>query len=206
MPFFRRTTTLFDTQLDQLASKVLAAAEALVHMIEHPEKAAEQAHIVGELEHSADRIVRETVALQQAGLGSIERSDLMNLLERVDDIVDVADAAAERLWLHQVGEATPEAKALAHVFLESAQAVKVLISTLRTLREPHEVLDYCMAINTLEQKADNLYREAMLALFSGKYDAVHIARWKDVYERLERGVNNCENVAKLVEGLVQAIA
>jgi uncharacterized protein Yka (UPF0111/DUF47 family) len=206
MPFFKRTTTLFDTQLDQLASKVTAAAEALVQMIEHPAEAAERAHVISELEHSADRIVRETAALQQAGLGNVERSDLMNLLERVDDIVDVADAAAERLWLHQVGEATTEAKALAYTFLDAARGVKALISTLRTLREPHEVLDYCVAIAGIEQKADQLYREAMLALFSGKYDAMHIARWKDVYERFERGVNKCEDVAKLVEGLVQAIA
>ena len=206
MPFFRRTTQLFDTQLEQLAGKVVAAAEALVDMVEHPEKAAEKAHAVGELEHGADRIVRDTTALQSVGIGSIERNDLMNLLERVDDIVDVADAAAERLWLHQVGEATAEARALAAVFLESAKAVQQLISTLRHLREPHEVLDPCVVINNLEKKGDALYREAMLALFSGKYDAMHIARWKDVYERLERGVNKCDDVAKLVEGLVQAIA
>jgi uncharacterized protein Yka (UPF0111/DUF47 family) len=105
-----------------------------------------------------------------------------------------------------VGPATPEAKALGGVFLECARTVKQLVSTLRTLREPHEVLDACVAINTLEQKADVLYREAMLSLFSGKYDALHIVRWNEVYERLERGVNKCENVAKLVEGLVQAIA
>jgi uncharacterized protein Yka (UPF0111/DUF47 family) len=92
------------------------------------------------------------------------------------------------------------------VLLQSAKAVQTLIATLRKLREPHEVLDICVEINRLENKGDELYRQSMLSLFSGKYDALHIARWKDVYERLERGVNKCEDVAKLVEGLVQAIA
>ena len=206
MPFFKRTTTLFDNQLDLLAGKVVSAAEAVVEAMAHPELAAQFARTVSDLEHSADRIVRETFALQTSSLGSVERSDLMNLLERVDDIIDVADATVERLWLHQVGEPTPEAKALAEVFLQSARAVQSLISTLRKLREPHEVLDLCLEINRLESKGDELYRQAMLSLFSGKYDAMHIVKWKDVYERLERSVNKCEEVAKMIEGLVQAIA
>jgi uncharacterized protein Yka (UPF0111/DUF47 family) len=204
--FFKRTTTLFDTQLDLLAGKIVAAAEAVFDMLEHPEKAAEHARTVSDLEHGADRIVRDTVALQTSSLGSVERADLLTLLEKVDDIVDVADASAQRLWLHQVGTATPEARALGETFVESARVVQKLITMLRKLREPHEVLDLCVEINRLENKGDELYRGAMLALFSGQYDAMHIARWKDVYERLERGINKCEDVAKLVEGLVQAIA
>jgi uncharacterized protein Yka (UPF0111/DUF47 family) len=206
MPFFKRTTTLFDTQLDLLAAKAVAATEAVLTMLDHPDEAAQYARAVSDLEHGADRIVRDTFALQTSSIGAVERADLMTLLEKVDDIVDVSDAAAERLWLHQVGKATPEAKALAEVLLQSAKAVQTLIATLRKLREPHEVLDICVEINRLENKGDELYRQSMLSLFSGKYDALHIARWKDVYERLERGVNKCEDVAKLVEGLVQAIA
>lgn len=206
MPFFKRTTTLFDTQLDLLASKAVAAAEAVIEMLAQPDKGQQYARTVSDLEHGADRIVRDTFALQSSSLGSVERTDLMNLLERVDDIVDVADSVAERLWLHQVGEATPESSALAAVFLDASKAVQTLVAHLRKLREPHEVLDTCVEINRLENKGDELYRQAMLSLFSGKQDALHIARWKDVYERLERGINKCDDVAKLVEGLVQAIA
>lgn len=204
--FFKRTTTLFDTQLEQLAQKAVAAAEAVHRMIEQPADAEAQAHQVGELEHGADRIVRETVALQAKTLGAVERGDLLQLLERVDDIVDVADAAAQRLWLHQVGPATPEASALGALFVEAARTTQRLIATLRTMREPHDVLELCVELARLEREGDTLYRNAMLALFSGRHDALHVARWKDVYERLERGVNKCEDVARLVEGLVQAIA
>lgn len=204
--FFKRTTTLFDTQLDALAQKAVMAAEAVVEMIHHPQSAPEHAKAVGELEHSADRIVRDTVSLQTSNLGAVERADLLNLLEGVDDIVDAADAIAQRVWLHQVPGPTEEAKALAQVFLQSAKGVQRVIRALRTMGGAHEVLDLCVELNRLERQGDELYRQSMLALFSGKYDAMHIARWKDVYERLERGVNKCEDVAKIVEGLVQAIA
>jgi len=63
-----------------------------------------------------------------------------------------------------------------------------------------------MEIDALEKKGDLTYRHAMVSLFSGKHDAMHVLRWKDVYERLERGVNKCEDVAKLVQAMVQAMA
>ncbi len=204
--FFKATTTLFDTQLDLLAQKVVAAAEGVRELIEHPEAAAEHAKAVGDLEHGADRIVRDTVALQTSSLGSVERADLLTLLEKVDDIVDGADSAAQRAWLHQVGQATEEARAMGQVFVDAAKGIQRLISMLRRMRESHEVLDICLEIDRLERRGDELYRGAMLALFSGRYDALHIARWKDVYERLESAINKCEDVAKLVESLVQAIA
>jgi len=204
--FFKRTTTLFDTQLDLLCQKVVAAAEGVMETLDHPDRSEELARTIGELEHGADRILRDTVALQTSSLGSVERADLMALLEKVDDVVDVADSAAQRLWLHQVGPATPEARALGEVFVNAARTVQKLVATLRRMREPHEVLDLCHELNELETRGDDLYRKAMLELFSGRHDAMHVARWKDVYERLERGVNKCEDVAKVVEGLVQAIA
>ena len=101
--FFKRTTTLFDTQLEQLSQKAVAAAETVDAMVRDPSTAAAQARLVGDLEHGADRIVRETVALQAKTLGSVERSDLLQLLERVDDVVDASDAVAQRLWLHAFG-------------------------------------------------------------------------------------------------------
>jgi len=204
--FFKRTTTLFDTQLEQLSHKAVAAAETVDAMVRDPSTAAAQARLVGDLEHGADRIVRETVALQAKTLGSVERSDLLQLLERVDDVVDASDAVAQRLWLHQVGPATDEARAMAALFAETARTVRDLIATLRTMQGPHEVLELCVELARLENDGDELYRNAMLALFSGRYDAMHVARWKDVYERLESGVNKCADVARLVEGLVQAIA
>jgi hypothetical protein len=206
MPFFKRTTPLFDNQLEQLANKVVAAADALAEMIRNPDRAEALANVVSDIENSADRILRDTVALQTSSLGSVERGDLLTLLERVDDVVDVTHAAAERVWLHQVGPATPEALALLDLFLACCRKVQALVKVLRNLREPYEVIELCAELNELEEKADQLYRQSMLSLYSGKYDAMHVVRWQPIYERLERGVNKCESVAKVVEGLVQAIA
>lgn len=206
MPFFKRTTPLFDNQLELLATRALSAAESVSEMIRHPEKAEELAQHVSDLENGADRILRDTVALQTSSLGSVERGDLLELLERVDDIIDVTHAAAERVWLHQVGPATPEALALTDVFVTCCRKVRALVGVLRNLREPHEVIEICAELNELEEQGDRLYREAMRTLFGDNADPMHVLRWQGVYERLERGVNNCYAVAKSVEGLVQAIA
>jgi len=206
MAFFRKTSPLFDEKLDQMATKVVGATEALSAMFSEPGEASTRAHDIGEIEHAADRVVRETIALAPAGMAPRERNDLMHLLIELDDIVDASHDSAQRAWLHQVGAATPEAAAMAAVLAEAGRAVRGIVSALRQGQETHRILELCLDLGRLENRGDELYRGAMLALFSGQNDALHVVRWKDVYERLECAINKTRDVAHLVEGLVQAIA
>lgn len=206
MQFFKRTTALFENQIAQLAAKAVAATEVLVEMLDHPDRAAEYARRVNDLEQGADRIVRETMALQPANLTPADRDELRALLERVDDVVDITDGVAQRLWLYNAGTATDEARAMARLLAACTANVQQIVSSLRDLNSSPVILDRCIEITRLENECDALYRRAMQELFSGRYDALHVLRWKDVYEQIEAGVNRCQEVARLVEGLQQAIA
>lgn len=206
MQFFKRTTALFDTQIDHVASRAEAAAALLVDMLERPASAAEDAAKLSVMEREADRFVRETVAIPPHNLGTADRYDLLTLLDRVDDIVDIAHETGQLLWLYQAGQVTPQAQRMARIFADSAARVRKVLTTLRNLGSPKDVLDICIDINRLENECDELYREAMLDLFSGKHEALDVVRWKDVYEQLELGVDRCQEVARLAEGLQQAIA
>jgi uncharacterized protein len=206
MAFIKKTYTLFDEKLDQMSTKVVAAAEALAGLLAHAAEAASRAKDVAEIEHAADRIVRDTIALAPANMPPRDRNDLMRLLVELDDIVDGCHETAQRAWLHQVGESTPEATAMAAVLVDAGHAVRKIVHALREGQEAHAILELCLDLGRLENKGDEVYRSAMLALFSGQREALHVARWKDVYERLEGAINKCRDVAHLVEGLVQAIA
>ena len=207
MAIFNRPTGLYSNHLDQLSQKAVAAAEAVLDMVKNPANAEADAKRVSDIEHSADRIIRDTYTLQNQASGlSSNTGDLIALIEKVDDIVDVADMAAERLWLHQVPAATPESLELGELFVAASRLVKKLIDYYRAGRSAPEILEVTMEIDALEKKGDVVFRSAMVSLFSGKHDAMHVLRWKDVYERLERGVNKCEDVGKLVQALVQAMA
>jgi uncharacterized protein Yka (UPF0111/DUF47 family) len=63
------------------------------------------------------------------------------------------------------------------------------------------VIDHCVEINRLENKADAVYRAALGELFEESKDAKHIIKWREVYEHMETATDRCEDVANVLEGV-----
>ncbi len=81
------------------------------------------------------------------------------------------------------------------------------MSTARTiaiprLRDFRDMRHYTVEINRLENEGDRVVREALASLFHDGIDPMVVIRWKDIYERLEDGIDACERVANILEGIV----
>jgi uncharacterized protein Yka (UPF0111/DUF47 family) len=61
---------------------------------------------------------------------------------------------------------------------------------------------FCASINDLENQGDALLKEALGALFRESADARDFIKWKDIYEMMEEGLDQCEDAANLVEAVV----
>ena len=62
--------------------------------------------------------------------------------------------------------------------------------------EPHLV-----EINRLENEGDRLSRDAVATLFATGIDPMVVIRWNDIFESLAAGVDACEHVAHVLEGI-----
>jgi hypothetical protein len=56
-------------------------------------------------------------------------------------------------------------------------------------------------MHNLENEADELFHASMAELFNGKYDAVFIIKFKEVYEHLESVVDVIDYLGKLIRGI-----
>jgi uncharacterized protein len=45
-------------------------------------------------------------------------------------------------------------------------------------------------------------REALASLFQEGIDPIVVIRWKDIYDRLENGIDSTETVANILENIV----
>jgi uncharacterized protein len=44
-------------------------------------------------------------------------------------------------------------------------------------------------------------RDGLTALFEGGVDPMVVIRWKDIFERVEDGIDACDHVAHLLRGI-----
>ena len=79
------------------------------------------------------------------------------------------------------------------------RAAELTAEAMPRLRTMHDLEDYWIEINRLENDGDKSYRRILAKLFSGKYDALTVLKLKDVVDSLENAVDGFETVANIVE-------
>jgi uncharacterized protein Yka (UPF0111/DUF47 family) len=65
-----------------------------------------------------------------------------------------------------------------------------------------EMSEHTAEVNRLENEGDRLTREAVASLFDARIDPMVVIRWKDIFERLEAGIDSTEHVADILYGIV----
>ena len=152
-----------------------------------------------ELEHRGDAVTQEIVHHLHSRLAvPFERSDVLALASGLDDVVDYAEEAADFLGLYRVEAPMDQAIALADTLAAAGHEVAGALASIEDLSEAQ---DHLRQIKRLEHEGDRLLREGLTALFDGGVDPMIVIRWKDIFERVEDGIDACDRVAHLLRGI-----
>lgn len=159
---------------------------------------------VKDIEHEADGVAHEIFdRLNRTFITPIDREDIARLAHALDEVIDAVYAATNRLVLFEIPEPSPEMMTFTDIL--EAQ-VKELRVSLAALRKPNtmakEILPRAVEMHRLENDADKLLYKTTAALFKGK-DAVHIMKYKELYEYLEYATDSCEDVADVLRDIVR---
>ena len=168
---------------------------------DYPEQA-ELAEDVRDCEHEGDRIAHDILSrLAERGTrpGGLEAADVHALTGALDDIVDYAEEAADRLGLYGVEAPMEAAQEIARVLVGAGGEVAV---GLHALRDGEDIGPHLVEVHRLENEADQIVRGAVASLFARGIDPMIVIRWKDIFETLEAAVDACETVANVLEGIV----
>ena len=65
-----------------------------------------------------------------------------------------------------------------------------------------QVKEYGVQVNSLENEADRVSRDAISELFEKEIDPISVIKWKEIYETFEEGTDRCEDVANVIERIV----
>ena len=188
---------------DQISANTVEGVQILVKMLDDGEHYNEYAISLKSLEHQTDMLVHKVMShLHKTFITPIDREDIHQLAVRLDDILDLAEAASSRIDLYCACDVPREAKELSHVLLESVKLVKEMVSLLRNLKKPARIMELTVEINRLEDQADYIRRSTLARLFREEKDPIELIKWKDILEYIERATDRCEDVADITEGIV----
>jgi predicted phosphate transport protein (TIGR00153 family) len=161
---------------------------------------------VGEIEaieKRADGVVDEVRALLRRSLfPPFSRVVVYGLINRLDDVLDVTEDAAQSVHLYHITQITPDAVRLAELAVDSMVKLQAAVARLASLDDPRAIRGLCAEVDTLEAQADHVMRAAMSKLFREEADARQIVKLKAVYELLESLTDICKDVANEVEAIV----
>lgn len=197
----KRSDQLFQYLVD-ITENVHAAAglfEQSLADLSHPEAVAAKIKVH---ETKGDELTAELIKLLNATyITPLERDDFLQLAIKLDDIVDGLEACTVRFDLYQVQSSTPSMHELARTITEATAELVVAIAKLKTRKLP-EIHQHCEKINQLEKAGDAVLRNAMRNLFQRTSDAVALIKYKELYEILESVIDQCEDVADVLESVI----
>jgi predicted phosphate transport protein (TIGR00153 family) len=186
---------------EEQAKNIVAAAARLREMVFDFSDAPAKSMAIRELEHEGDALTHDLIRkINTTFVTPFDREDVYALASRLDDVLDLVEAAADRLVLYRIKEPTSGARAFADVIVETAGSVQEAVGCLRTSSKSYHV--HCVEVNRLENEADRLLKELIAALFADVTDPIEVIKWKEIYETLEEVTDRCEDVVNVIEGIM----
>lgn len=195
----RRFYPLFQLHV-QLCRGAVEALLALLADLEDPRGMVRE---IEALEKRADRIVDDVhAAVRRSIFPPHPRSSIVDLINRLDDILDLTEDAAQTIHLYHVTALTPEAMRLAQLALDAVRRIEQAVGLLSQPSAGQQILALCAQVDDLEAQADHVLRSAMSKLFREEPDARELIKLRAVYEVLEELTDVCKDVAAGMEAIV----
>ena len=202
MRLFPKQENFFD-YFEELATKIEEGGRLFLSMTENHDYSESNVAKLKEIEHEADIITHRTYEkMHTTFLTPIDREDIYALVNKMDSIMDVIEATAVRIHLYKVKKPDDQIIKQAKILNEAITKVKGIIHAMRNMKNSKMILDGCVEINTLENAGDIVLRTIMANLFENEKDAIELIKWKDIFQLLEEGIDVCEDVSNIVEGIV----
>jgi len=210
---FQPPSEKFYELFEEASSNVTHGCELLQDLFENYENLDEKAALVKAAEQEGDRITQEIMRrLNKDFVTPLDREDISELAQCLDDVLDLCEGVAIRVQRFGLTEVSPSAKQLAEILVKSAREVHHVVGGLD--RIGGDKSHHWRSIHLLENQADEIERAALASelaratqcIETGTWQEfaqvmIEVNQWRDVYERLERATDRCEDAANVLETL-----
>ena len=195
---------LFFDSLAQLAGQVTQAAEFL-----EQDLATSRAAGDGAAPRAAERIAvvrREADALahaidvrtDQMFIPPLDREDIHAIATHLRKVADEIGAVARQRESYRATDRRESAVVMAGILRRATEALAKAVSS---ITDSAIVIANCQAVRTCRKEGDAAWGGAVGELFERGEDPIRVLAWKDLYDLLQVGIDECEAAANALEAM-----
>ena len=196
---FPRKLDFFD-MFHEAALNMVVGSRLLKEMMEAFRDIEKKAREIKRIESAGDAITHRIFRnLNQTFITPIDREDIYALASCIDDVLDLVEATADQMVVFKIEKPTQEAISLADIIFQSSEELGRGIAQLGKVTDLNATF---VTVNSLENEADRITRDAIARLFENERDAITVLKWKEIYQSLEETTDRCEDVANVLERIL----
>ncbi len=187
--------------LIEQAAKTLEGMEGLEeYMKDRGEEAAEK---VTRAEKEADELRRILIdELNRTFVTPIDREDIFALSRAIDDILDYGYSTVDEMTILNV---EPNSYLRRMVSILKTAANEIYTATLRLKDHPGVANEHALRAKALENRVEDVYREALADLFSGPKEVEHVVamlKLREIYRHLSNSADRGDEAANVITDIV----
>jgi len=155
------------------------------------------------IEHSADIAKHDMLnKLVKEFLPPIEREDIISLSQKIDDVTDAIEDVLMCIDIFNVQSIRPEILKFTEMIMDCCKSMDVALVEFQNFKRSKKLHAEIIEINRLEEEGDALYVFGVRNLYKTSKDPVELMVWTEIFRRLEKCCDNCEDVANDIENIV----
>ncbi|MBN1854406.1 MAG: DUF47 family protein [Pirellulales bacterium] len=151
-------------------------------------------------EHAADDLTHQALdRLDRTFITPFDREDIHELVGGLDNIIDEIDVLAKRFSLYHINHMEPLFQKQTQVLVAAASTLNDAVQRLRKSYRLSDLSPKLIEIHRLENEGDDNHEAAVSWLFEGHVDALEVIKWMDLFGRVEKAIDKCEDVGNTLE-------
>lgn len=192
----------FDKFVQQM-SLCKKAAKQLMNMLENYTDVSVQAEGIHTVEHEADILLHEIMGeLNRSFITPIDREDIVGLVNELDDIADSIEDVANLFDILGITQVRQEALEMAKLILVGCETLYDAIAEFSHFKNSKKLNEFLIRVNRAEEDGDRMHRSVIKAMYQNEKDPINLMKWKEIFDAMEDVLDDCEDVADLIDGLV----
>ncbi len=158
---------------------------------------------IHEIEHRADDERHEVIThLTTEFMTPIEREDIMEMIQKLDNVVDHIDDIMRTVYMFNITELSPAIVSFAELIVRCTEAMKATMEKFENFRKSRTIKEYIVKVNEIEDEGDLLHLDTIYKLFGSELPSIDVIRQNKLLDDMENCLDACEEVVDTVERIM----